>query len=436
MATMQMIRVFGLPGREDGGNPAPVWLDADTMTTDEMLAQARRSGHESVFVLKPGDAAHALRLRYFVPRHEMEMCGHATVAALWLLHRRGEWNGSATTIETLSGTVCGRFVDGMVEISQPPAVVHRVDNALVAEIAACLRIQVGDIRGPVLNSCTSRVKTLIPLDAAMLAGLQVDLPRVESLCERLGSTGLYPYALAGSEAATASARQFPKSSGYPEDPATGIAAAALAWGLRQCGAVGDAEVLVTVRQGEAMGSPSEIFVRLPAADAAPEGCWLRGDARPMPVDSDRRLDVVAPGDDTSRARPSGHYASLARVGDLLHTSGVVGRENGRVITGRLEGPDDVPRGQLAAMAAVRSLLRAVQHELGSLGQVRRVVALNGYLAASASFTDHVQVMDAASKLLREVFPDAALPVRTTVGVSSLPGGGVVEVSMVLELQTP
>ncbi|MEJ8847307.1 PhzF family phenazine biosynthesis isomerase [Variovorax rhizosphaerae] len=436
MTTMQMIRVFGMKDREDGGNPAPVWLDADAMSADDMLAQARRSGHESVFVLKPADAAHALRLRYFVPRHEMEMCGHATVAALWLLHERGEWDGSATTIETLSGTVRGRFVDGMVEISQPSAVMHRVDDVLVAEIAACLRIAVGDIRGPVVNSCTSRVKTLIPLDAATLAGLQVDLPRVESLCEKLGSTGLYPYALVAGETATASARQFPKSSGYPEDPATGIAAAALAWGLRQRGAVGDAGVLVTVRQGEAMGSPSEIFVRLPAADAASQDCWLRGDARPMLADADRRLDAVAPRDEVTRARPSGHYASLSRAGDMLYTSGVVGRENGRIITGRLEGPGDVSNGQRAAMAAVRSLLHAVQHELGSLGQVRRVVALNGYLAASAGFTDHVQVMDAASKLLREVFPDSALPVRTTVGVSSLPGGGMVEVSMVLELQAP
>ncbi len=64
----------------------------------------------------------------------------------------------------------------------------------------------------------------------------------------------------------------------------------------------------------------------------------------------------------------------------------------------------------------------------------RVVALNGYLQASNDFTDHVPVMDAASEVLRQLFPHTALPARTTVGVASLPRGGVAEVSLVLELR--
>lgn len=274
------IRVFVGSDPSVGGNPAPVWLAADALSSAQMQEHTRQSGHESVFVLEPTTPAHALRMRYFVPNHEMEMCGHATAGALWLLHRRGEWDGASVAIETLSGTVTGRRVDGTVQISQPRAVVQEVTQPeLIADIAQCLGIDPSRIAGPVLNAATSRVKTLVRLeDTELLHGLRVDLARVESLCERLGSTGLYPFAMRRDEPHAASARQFPKSSGYPEDAATGIAAAALAWGLRHLGLVGDEALSVTVRQGEAMGSPSAIRVGLPPQSLAQEGCWVGGEA--------------------------------------------------------------------------------------------------------------------------------------------------------------
>ncbi|WP_432727399.1 PhzF family phenazine biosynthesis isomerase [Variovorax sp. W6] len=428
------IRVFVGADPKTGGNPAPVWLDADELSSAQMQEYTRRSGHESVFVLKPETPKHALRMRYFVPNHEMEMCGHATVGALWLLHRRGEWDGSPIAIETLSGTVIGRRVNGTVQISQPRAVVETVtQQALVEEIARCLGVDVAHITGPVLNAATSRVKTLVRLaDTKQLHGLRVDFPRVESLCERLGSTGLYPYAMSEDEADIVSARQFPKSSGYPEDAATGIAAAALAWGLRHLGLVGNGALSVTVRQGEAMGSPSAIHVGLPTEAMAQEGCRVGGECCEEPPE-DLRLDVLCP-PEAAAASPSGTYATFSKVGSLWHSSGVVGRESGEVISGPLRSPDDVARGQRAAVAAVAALLRAAREELGSLSRIARVVALNGYLQTSGDFGEHAKVMDAASGLLEQIFPEAALPARTTVGVASLPRGGVAEVSLILEIR--
>ncbi|SEM49097.1 phenazine biosynthesis protein PhzF family [Variovorax sp. YR750] len=428
------IRVFVGADPGTGGNPAPVWLDADALSTAQMQEYTRRSGHESVFVLKPETPAHALRMRYFVPNHEMEMCGHATVGALWLLHRRGEWDGSPIAIQTLSGTVTGQRVDGTVRISQPRAVVEEVtQQALVDEIAQCLGIDAARIVGPVLNAATSRVKTLVRLaDAQQLHGLRVDFARVESLCERLGSTGLYPYAMSQGEGCAVSARQFPKSSGYPEDAATGIAAAALAWGLRRLGLVGGDALTVTVRQGEAMGSPSAIHVGLPSEAMAQEGCRVGGECCEEPPE-DLRLEVLCP-PEAARASPSGTYATFSKAGNLWHSSGVVGRENGEVIAGPLRGPDDVAHGQRAAVAAVAALLRAAREELGSLSRVARVVTLNGYLRTGGDFAEHAKVMDAASALLRQVFAEAPLPARTTVGVASLPRGGAAEVSLTLEVR--
>ena len=62
-----------------GGNPAPVVLDAFEMTAAAMRELAAHYEHESAFVL-PGRDGCDLSLRFFVPNHEMEMCGHATLA--------------------------------------------------------------------------------------------------------------------------------------------------------------------------------------------------------------------------------------------------------------------------------------------------------------------------------------------------------------------
>lgn len=102
---------------------------------------------------------------------------------------------------------------------------------------------------------------------------------MEELCEKIGSTGLYPYAAHDREGQIFDARQFPKSSGYPEDAATGIAAAALSFGLLANGEVESSERLITIRQGRAMGRPSQISVRFRLENGRPAGCWLGGSVR-------------------------------------------------------------------------------------------------------------------------------------------------------------
>ena len=152
-----------------------------------------------------------------------------------------------------------------VEISQPHGRVEAVPNAEAtdAEVLSVLGISSKDLASlPIQNACTSRVKTLVPLKSVeVLDGLQPDYRRVKDICERIGSTGLYPYACSDLLEQVFDARQFPKSSGYPEDPATGIAASALCFGLLHNGLVEPTGRKIGVRQGRAMGRPSEITVR-------------------------------------------------------------------------------------------------------------------------------------------------------------------------------
>jgi predicted PhzF superfamily epimerase YddE/YHI9 len=94
----------------------------------------------------------------------------------------------------------------------------------------------------------------------------------------VNSTGLYPFAISDASARRFDARQFPRASGFPEDIATGVAASALAFGLVAYGLFPFGTDRITVRQGRAMGRPSQIFVRfdLPDPAAPPVGCYFGG----------------------------------------------------------------------------------------------------------------------------------------------------------------
>lgn len=71
-----------------------------------MQTIARAVGfNETAFVLPSARAD--LRLRYFTPGHEVDLCGHATVGTFVVLHRRGRLPGAGfpqrLTLETAAG---------------------------------------------------------------------------------------------------------------------------------------------------------------------------------------------------------------------------------------------------------------------------------------------------------------------------------------------
>jgi len=85
------------------GNPAGIVLDADGLTEEEMQRIAEKVGfNETTFVLSSevGD----IRMRYFTPGFEMDLCGHGTVGTIFALRERGLLEEKASlTIETKAG---------------------------------------------------------------------------------------------------------------------------------------------------------------------------------------------------------------------------------------------------------------------------------------------------------------------------------------------
>ncbi len=87
---------------KDKGNPAGVVFDGEKLTEQQMIEVAKQVGfNKTVFVLESNEAD--LRLRYFTPGHEINLCGHATVASLYGLRSRGLLSKEDVLVETNVG---------------------------------------------------------------------------------------------------------------------------------------------------------------------------------------------------------------------------------------------------------------------------------------------------------------------------------------------
>ena len=236
-----------------------------------MQRLAAQFGCETAFVLQPAHPDCDLRLRYFVPQHEMEMCGHATVGTVSVMAERGRLTASPVKMETPLGVIdvgWQRNHDGVLVTVEQFAPTFSTQQSDPVAVAAALRIPVQAIAlelGPIQSVSVSRAKLIVPLhERAVLDTLQPDFETLWSLCDTYATTGFYPFTTAGGDPGThAWTRQFPKRAGYNEDPATGVAACALGAYFVQYALFGGKDEgwhNLKIEQGHAMGRPSIIKV--------------------------------------------------------------------------------------------------------------------------------------------------------------------------------
>ena len=304
-------RVFpsSLDTHSNGGNPLTVFL-FDPPTTDTEASSslqqhqcqrlAQECEWESVMVSSlPNNPPN---MSFYMPSgEEVRFCAHAAMGACWSILRYGgpadprkndrdptkfiftSQNGVETHFANITNLPNDNFPS-----SSPSGVVElKMDSQFVEEpwqsyphsedIMPKLLSQIGispiDIHPhyPFCNSSISRNKTLIPIrhpHRLQSATSPNDPPLFRSLCDALHSTGIYLYTPLSSPQ-DLECRQFPRASGYPEDPATGIAAGALvrSWHSYQT-TLGNDELEeetvknYTIFQGRAMGRPSQIRIRL------------------------------------------------------------------------------------------------------------------------------------------------------------------------------
>lgn len=130
------------------------------------------------------------------------------------------------------------------------------------------------------------------------------------------------------------------------------------------------------------------------------------------------------------AVPPGAFVGAIRSGDTVTVSGQVPIKDKAVLrTGHLGADVSLEAGRECARWALLNALAQLERIAGRLDQVQGFVRLAGYVAAAPDFTQHGSVVDGASELLREVFPESWPHARIAIGVASLPRGVPVEIEL-------
>ena len=103
-----------------GGNPAAVCLLERPLDDARMQSIAFELGIAETAYLVPGEDAASFGLRWFSPATEIDLCGHATLAAAHVLREGGTVDGAVPlTFHTRSGPLRAAFAGDRIELDFP-----------------------------------------------------------------------------------------------------------------------------------------------------------------------------------------------------------------------------------------------------------------------------------------------------------------------------
>ena len=312
METRRTLLVDAFTDEPLAGNVAGVVPDATGLSDDRMGQIAAELGaSETAFVTTlggssggsaDGDADH--RIRYFTTTTEVDLCGHATVAAYATLFADGTIDAGEYTLRTNVGDLTVTVTDdGGVRMRQePPAVevvdpdtlgVERLGDALGIDPAA-LRDVGADL--PVAVASTGLPFLVVPVNfLEHLGGASPDADAIEALSDEFEVAGVYAFTFDTLEAdSTLHGRAFAPAVGVDEDPVTGTASGAVGGYLQAVEAFdGDTPDELRFEQGHFVDRPG--YVRVRVGDTS-DPVTVGGDAV-VSLEGDLRLPDGADDDD-------------------------------------------------------------------------------------------------------------------------------------------
>ena len=246
-----------------GGNPAGVvLLDGDSFPKEELMLQVASELRysETAFVKRDSDSEYTVR--YFTPKAEVELCGHATIATFSLLYKL-QLAKDGCICHTLAGDLRVEVGEKVLMQMATPRIVDTITDS--EEIYRAIGVTDYQPTLPVQIAYSGLPDIMIPLrDVAMLQSLNPDMEAITAITRKYEAVSFHVFAFAG-DSYTAHVRDFAPLYDIPEESATGTANAALTHYLQQNGRIpstGDFSFL----QGEVMGRPSVVATRV-----APDG---------------------------------------------------------------------------------------------------------------------------------------------------------------------
>ncbi len=257
------------------GNPAGVVFNGEELSDQEMQAVAKKVGFtETAFPMKSDQAD--IRIRYFTPGHEVDLCGHATIATMYALKTKGLLGDKTDLkIETKEGILQIKLnssvEDELLITMQQAFPKFKEFNGSLKEIADAIGIEESDIETklPTLYGSTGTWTLLVPIKSlntfkkmrpnnAFFPNILKEMPRVS----------IHPFCLETYDSsAHMHGRHFSSAfSGTIEDPITGNASGVMgAYYAKYINKNVDLMNLI-VEQGQEIGRNGKVGVTLSKRD--------------------------------------------------------------------------------------------------------------------------------------------------------------------------
>jgi PhzF family phenazine biosynthesis protein len=243
----------------NGGNPAGVVLNADNFDEKKMKLIAKNVGYsETAFVSNSNKAD--FKIRFFTPKEEVNLCGHATIAAFSLLIKEKIISQGKYTQETKAGILeieCNKnseiFMNQNLPNFQEKLNQELITNALNIDKDELLEDIPIEIVSTGLNDLMIPIKSLEALNQ-----ITPNMKKIENICNQNNIASFHLFCIPKNEFHTSS-RNFAPHLGIPEESATGTASGALGCYLIKH-KIYEANKQLLFQQGLSMNKPSKIKV--------------------------------------------------------------------------------------------------------------------------------------------------------------------------------
>ncbi|WP_322923595.1 PhzF family phenazine biosynthesis protein [Paenibacillus campi] len=261
---IQVYTLDAFSDQQQGGNSAGVVLAASDLSTAHMQRIAYELGlSETAFILPSAVANY--RIRYFTPNHEVDLCGHATIASFYLMVAHRLIDAGHYRIETLAG-ILDVYVraDQHVFLTQtPPQFDLKINRQHIAD---SLGIDVDELHtdAPVQIVSTGLRDIIVPIRSLrILQRIQPDFDAITRISQLYNVVGYHLFTLDTHSDAIAQCRNFAPLYDIPEESATGTATGALICYLHQYQLIPATAISpFIIEQGYTMSRPSQLLAML------------------------------------------------------------------------------------------------------------------------------------------------------------------------------
>lgn len=290
MRTLKIYQVDSFTNEKFKGNPAGVVLNADGLTDQEMLYIAREMNNsETAFIFKPDGADHEVKLRYFTPKTEVPVCGHATIAAHYVRALEQKLNSSTVIHKIGIGVLPVEIIkegkdysiimtQGKIEFYPELAMKDRANivNALG------LKEDELDQRCPIQIVSTGHSKVMIGIKTRRkLNELSPDMLALTQISKVINCNGYFVFTMDSEQKDILThGRMFAPAIGINEDPVTGNANGPLGAYLVKHGLVihNNSSFSFTGEQGYAIGRSGLVNVTVHLDNGEPKQVKISGRA--------------------------------------------------------------------------------------------------------------------------------------------------------------